>query len=457
MTGRILIVEDDAATRSALCQEFHSDGWRVIAAVDAAEACTALDRTSFDVVLTDFITASMEGLALARACRKRQPGVRVIIMTAYETARKAMEVLGQGAYDYLTKPFRAGEVTRAARQAIRESAGFEDIIGRSKPMQALFDRIRAVSDSDAPVLLSGPSGSGKELVARAIHRNSRRAAGPLVAVNCGSISEQLLESELFGHERGAFTGAEKRREGLVTAAHGGTLFLDEIGEMPPALQVRMLRVLQDHLVRPIGRNDTHRVDFRLVSATNRELRGLVREGRFREDLFYRLAVIPIRVPTLRERPEDIALLARHFLDRVCGDLDKPLDGFEPEALDWLVSHSWPGNVRELENAVQRAATLSRGPRVGIDELRVESAVLPADDLGGAPTLAELEMRYIRQVLARTNGDKRRAARILGVSVRTLQRVEAGARASAAPPTGSTAGPPEGYDLGPWESSMGKLR
>jgi DNA-binding NtrC family response regulator len=288
-------------------------------------------------------------------------------------------------------------------------------------MKTVLEQVAEVAASNATVLLLGESGTGKELVARAIHWHGPRAGGPFVAVNCAAIPDTLLESELFGHEKGSFTGATQRRRGLVAEADGGTLFLDEIAEMPLTLQPKVLRVLQDRMVRPVGGREETVVDVRVISATNRDLHDLVRAGRFREDLYYRLAVIPIRLPSLRERPEDISLLAAHFLERAAATLGKRIEGFDEEATAWLAQHRWPGNVRELENVVERAVTLARGPRIALADLKIEFASGVAPSAGPRPTLAELEREYIRRVLQETKGDKRAAARILGVSVRTLQR------------------------------------
>jgi DNA-binding NtrC family response regulator len=313
------------------------------------------------------------------------------------------------------------EENQRLREEIERRYRFDNLLGRSKAMQAVFEQIRAVAGSEAAVLLVGESGSGKELVAKAIHWNSPRRSGLFVPVNCAAIPETLLESELFGHEKGAFTGADRRRRGLLAEASGGTLFLDEVGDMPPALQAKLLRALQDKSIRPVGGNEEIRLDFRLITATNRDLPALAQEGKFREDLYYRLAVIPIRLPSLRERTEDIPLLAGHFLERTVAASGKRLEGFSEEAMAWLLQHRWPGNVRELENVVERAATLSRGPLITLADLRIEFAPTGASETGLRPTLAELERRYIRRVIEETRGDKRAAARILGVSVRTLQR------------------------------------
>ncbi|HEV8441746.1 MAG TPA: sigma-54 dependent transcriptional regulator [Methylomirabilota bacterium] len=440
MKPHILVVDNDSDMLGLLREHLEGERWRVTAVTTGAEACAALAQEEFAVVLTDLVMEPVDGLAVLREAHRLHPGTHVIVMTAYASVESAIHAMREGAYDYVTKPFNLSELTLVARRALEEHRlrdenrrlreevqrrySFNNILGRSKAMQAVFDQIRAVAESDASVFLIGPSGSGKELVARAIHFNSGRKAGPFVAVNCGAIPETLLESELFGHERGAFTGADRRRRGLVVEAQGGTLFLDEISEMPLSLQVKLLRVLQDHVVRPIGGNDEMRVDFRVISATNRDLPSFVRQGRFREDLYYRMAVIPIHIPSLRERPEDIPLLAEHFLERSSTSLRKHVEGFDEVAAKWLLSHRWPGNVRELENVVERAATLARGPLITQEDLRVDLAPGPLEEPGVRPTLAELEIQYIRRVLAETKGDKRRAAEILGISVRTLQRMQA---------------------------------
>ncbi len=437
MTPRILLVDDDPEMVELLRRHIESEGWVVTPATQGAQAFEALARQEFDVILTDVVMGDLDGMEILREAQRSQPQSRVILMTAFGSLENAIEAIRHGAYDYLTKPFKMAEVSvavrralddrllrdenRRLRQEIRKQYSFEKLIGHSKAVQAIFEQIRDVAASDAAVLLLGESGTGKELVARAVHWNSGRRDAPFVALNCAALPEGLLESELFGHERGAFTGATHRRIGLFVEAHGGTLFLDEIADMPLALQAKLLRVLQDKTVRAVGGRDEVRVDFRLVSATNRDLATLLREGRFREDLYYRLAVIPIRVPALRERPEDIPLLAHHFLERAAAALSKKLDGFDDAAMAWLAKHRWPGNVRELENVVERAATLARGPLITIGDLRVEFADIASSDLGLRPTLEELERSYIERVLEQTKGDKRAAARILGLSVRTLQR------------------------------------
>ena len=440
MKPRILVVDNDADMVALLRRHLETDGWAVTAVTGGEDAQTALGREEFAVVLTDLVMEPVDGLAVLREAQKVQPRARVVLITAFGSLESAIDAMRQGAYDYLTKPFKLPELSLVVKRALEDQRlreenrrlraeverrySFDNILGRSKAMQGVFEQIRAVADTDAPVLLLGDSGSGKELVSRAIHWHSSRRDGPFVAVNCAAIPETLLESELFGHERGAFTGADRKRRGLFVEAQGGSLLLDEIAEMPQSLQVKLLRALQDRVVRPVGGNEEIKVDLRLISATNRDLPAFVRQGKFREDLYYRLAVIPIRIPSLRERPEDIPLLAEHFLKRAGAGMGKEISGFDEEALKWLHEHTWPGNVRELENVVERAATLAKGPTIRRDDLRIEFTPGAGGELGVRPSLAEVETQYIRRILDEVRGDKRAAARILGISVRTLQRMQA---------------------------------
>jgi DNA-binding NtrC family response regulator len=434
---RVLVVDDDGEMAEMLARHLTREAWTVLTATSGVQAIARLVAEPFDIVLTDVVMEDTGGLAVLREAQRHQPRARVILMTAFGTLESAIAALREGAADYLTKPFKMAEVDVAISRALderrlreenrrlREEVGdryrMEGIPGASPTMKAVLEQARDVAASDASVLLMGESGTGKELVARAIHWNGARAGRSFVAVNCAALPDALLESELFGHEKGAFTGAVQKRRGLVAEAEGGTLFLDEIAEMPVALQAKLLRVLQDRVVRPVGGREEFTVDFRLISATNRDLPDLVRSGRFREDLYYRLAVIPIRLPSLRERPEDIALLARHFLQRAAATLGKRVDDFDEAAMAWLQQHRWPGNIRELENVVERAVTLARGPRITVDDVKTEFSLALAPGAGPRPTLAELEREYIRRVLDDTKGDKKAAARVLGVSVRTLQR------------------------------------
>jgi DNA-binding NtrC family response regulator len=438
MTQHVLVVDNEQEMVKLIQRHLEGEGFAVTPAHSGAEALAALARDEYDVVVTDLVMDEIDGLAVLREAQRLQPRARVILMTAFASLETAIAALRQGAYDYLSKPFKMAEVTIAVRRALedqrlreenrrlREEVGRQyavtNLLGDSRAMQNVLDQIAAVAGSEATVLLMGESGSGKELVARAIHWNGPRRARPFIAVNCAAIPDTLLESELFGHERGAFTGAERRRRGLFAEASGGTLFLDEIADMSLALQAKLLRALQDKTVRPVGGNEETRLDVRVISATNRDLASRVSGGTFREDLYYRLAVIPVRLPSLRERRDDIPLLAQHFLQRAAARLGKSALRFSDEAMDWLVKQPWPGNVRQLENVVERAATLTKEATITPADLTTDFSVPGATGDHVRPTLGEIEKQYIDRVLAETKGDKNAAARILGVSVRTLQRM-----------------------------------
>jgi DNA-binding NtrC family response regulator len=472
MKTRILVVDNDAEMVAVLRRHLETQGWSVKAVTDGAEACAAIEKEEFAAILTDLVMEGIDGLAVLRKAQETQPTARVILMTAFGSIESAIEAMRHGAYDYITKPFKMPELTLVIRRALEEANLREEnrrlreeverrysldgtLLGRSKAMQSVFDQVRAVAQTETTVLILGESGTGKELVARAIHWHSQRREAPFVAVNCAAIPETLLEAELFGHEKGAFTGADRKRRGLFVEAQGGTLFLDEVAELPLSLQPKLLRAIQDKKIRAVGGNEEIKVDLRLVSATNRDLAILVREGKFREDLYYRLAVIPVRIPSLRERPEDIPLLADHFLQRTAGQLQKKIESFDETATKRLLEHRWPGNVRELENAVERAATLARGTQITGDDLRIDLGLSGVSTGGVRPTLAEVQDQYIRRVLEETRGDKRAAARILGLSVRTLQRFQAGplkvgkSAADAAPMAPARMGAPE-QEGQPWE-------
>jgi len=433
---RVLVVDDDADMSLMLARHLESEGMVVVAATGGREALKALTSQEFDVVVTDLVMDEVGGLEVLEAARQCRHPPRVILMTAFGTLESAIAAMRQGAYDYLAKPFKLAEVTVAVNRAfedhrlrrenerlraeVERHQGLERLLGRSKVMQETVNQIRAVASSDASVLLLGESGTGKELVAQAIHWASPRRGGRFLAVNCAAVPETLLESELFGHEKGAFTGADRRREGLFAAANGGTLFLDEIGDMPVATQAKLLRVLQDRAVRPLGGTASLQLDLRVVAATNKELAPMIKDGRFREDLYYRLAVIPIRLPSLRERPEDIMLIGEHYLRETSGRLGKHIEGFDESARGWMERHSWPGNVRELENVIERAVVLARAPLITRADLGTEFT-LDESSSPFRPTLATLEGQYVRRVLEEVRGDKVAAAKILGVLVRTLQR------------------------------------
>jgi DNA-binding NtrC family response regulator len=433
---RVLVVDDDADMSAMLARHLESEGMAVVAATGGRAALKALASQEFDVVVTDLVMDDIGGLEVLAAAGRGRPAPRVILMTAFGTLETAIEAMRRGAYDYLAKPFKLAEVTATVGRAfddhrlrrenerlraeIERQQGLDRLLGRSRIMQETVSQIRAVAGSDSSVLLLGESGTGKELVAQALHWASPRRGGRFVAVNCAAVPETLLESEFFGHEKGAFTGADRRREGLFTAASGGTLFLDEVGDMPLATQAKLLRVIQDRAVRPLGGTAVMQLDLRIIAATNKDLPALVKGGRFREDLYYRLAVIPIRLPSLRERPEDIMLIAGHYLRETAGRLGKCIEGFDESAVGWMEHHAWPGNVRELENVIERAVVLTRAPRITCADLGTEFTLDEADSQF-RPTLAKLEGQYVRRVLEEVRGDKVAAAKILGVSVRTLQR------------------------------------
>lgn len=445
---RILVVDDDQAHRSMLRTMLRSWNYDVHEADDGDTAIEAVREQSFDAVLTDVRMGRMDGISALRGILEYNPALPVLLMTAYSSVETAVEALRIGAYDYLIKPLdfellrhtltqalehsRLNVENRELRRQLSESAAGPDILGRSKAVQDMRHIITTVAPTEATVLITGESGTGKELVARALHEGSPRASKLLVTVNCAALSENLLESELFGHERGSFTGADKRREGRFVQANGGTLFLDEIGEMPLLLQAKLLRALQQGEVQRVGSDTPIHVDVRILAATNRDLKEEVRQRRFREDLYFRLNVISIEVPALRARSEDIPLLAAHFLERFALRNRKNLKGFSPQALDALLRYSWPGNVRELENAVERAVIMSTGDFITERELPLSlsgTADTPANaspeltpegnaSLAGLP-LDEVERRAISDTLRDVEDNKSEAARRLGITRATL--------------------------------------
>jgi two-component system response regulator HydG len=437
MTGRILVVDDDTAHATMLSAMLGSWGYAVDMADDGTTAVAMVRERAYDAVLTDVRMAEVDGIEALRRIRLYNPFLPVLIMTAYSSVDTAVEALKAGAFDYLHKPIdfdelrsglaRALEHAGRSREADPSHAAAEPsagMIGASAPMRELFAMIRAVAPSEASVLILGESGTGKELVAKALHEGSPRHARSLVAVNCAALAENLLESELFGHEKGAYTGAQRQRDGRFVQADGGTLFLDEIGEMPIALQAKLLRVLQEGEVQRLGSDRTVHVDVRVVAATNRDLEAEVRAGAFREDLYYRLNVIALRVPPLRERPEDIPLLARHFLSRFAARNRKSFRGFSPRAMDLMLRHPWPGNVRELENVVERAVILSPGDLVTESDLpaslRGTGDVPPESHVSRGHSLEDAERQAIVRTLEQVGHNKSEAARVLGVTRVTLR-------------------------------------
>jgi two-component system, NtrC family, response regulator AtoC len=441
--GQLLIVEDDSDLRESLQLVLAAEGYEAHCAADAEQALALIDRMSFAVVLCDLRMPGMDGMELLPVLARRLPDSTLIMMSAYGTAELAVEALKRGAYDYLAKPFQPSEVILTLRKAeererLRRKAallerdvtlavGERPIVAASQPMIDLLELMERTAAHKTTVLLTGESGTGKEVLARAIHAESPRCSEAFVAVNCGALPEPLLESELFGHAKGAFTGADRARRGLFEEAHGGTLFLDEIGELPLALQVKLLRVLQEEEIRPVGSSKTRRVDVRVIAATARRLEEMIAQGRFREDLYYRLNVVQLAVPPLRERPLDIPLLVDHFFAQTCASLGKPLAGVSPEALQRLVAYRWPGNVRELENVIERAAILADGEQITPADLPAnivsESVAMP--DRGEAATFAlkparrSLEAELIRGALRAAGGNRTHAARLLEISHRAL--------------------------------------
>jgi len=439
--SRILVVDDDRET-CRFMRELLQEPEREIEMAETPEAALALlEGGRFDIVLSDInLNAELSGLDLLRAFKARDPEIEVVLISAFGTLETALEAVKSGAFDYVSKPVDIGQVrdvvaralARRARAGEPRAAAFpagraapDGLVGRSGGMLAVYKQIALACASDAPVLVTGETGTGKELVARAIHRHGPRSARPFVPVNCGALPEGLLESELFGHVRGAFTGAVADKRGLFDEARGGTIFLDEIGEMSPALQVRLLRTLELGEVRPVGSPRTTSVDVRVIAATHRDLERAAREGSFRQDLFYRLHVFAIRIPPLRERREDVPLLATHFLAGFAAR-GRGAVSLTPAAVAALAAFDWPGNVRELENTLERLAVEARGGTIDVPDLppafRERPPSLDEPLFAGLPSLEEMEKRYLRHVLAALKGNRSRAAEVLGIDRRTLYRM-----------------------------------
>ncbi len=436
---RVLVVDDDPSICSLLGSIFEMEGYPSVVVHRGEEAIETLERDDFDIVFSDIYMGDVSGLDVLAAARRRRPETEVVIMTAHGSVETAVQAVRQGAFDYISKPFAVGDVLavvrrveektrpRAAGTLGPEMAGQlpeTEIVGTSRPMAEVYKKIARIAAVDSPALITGETGSGKELVARAIHRNSRRSDRPFVVINCGTLTETLLESELFGHEKGAFTGAVSSRRGLIESASGGTVFLDEVSETSLAFQVKLLRVIQEHEIRRVGSNETVAVDIRTVAATNRDLRGLVRTGEFREDLLHRLDVFSIALPPLRERVEDIPILASFFLKRYGEEYGREVRLLSG-AVEELERHRWGGNVRELKNVIERAFAFAENGVIGPGDLDLRSDQDGGEDpMGGAatdpdPTLAGMERELIVRTLEKTGGNKKRAAEILGIERRTL--------------------------------------
>ena len=455
---RVLVVDDEPAVVRAISAMVRSLGHEADSAESVAAALTRFSTDAHDVVLTDLQLGAQSGLDLVKQLQRRAPGVPVIVITGWATIESAMEAIQAGAYDYLSKPIRrealAALLVRAVaeRRAPESSPGrprppvrLTDIAGKSPAMLEVFKTVARVASSRSNVLILGESGTGKELVARALHHQSPRAGQRFVPVNLTAIPDGLLESELFGHVSGAFTGATGARRGLFEEAHQGTLFLDEIGDLSLPLQAKLLRVIQEHRMKPVGGNEEIEIDVRLVVATHRNLDQMVRNGTFREDLYYRLNVVALSLPPLRERPDDIPVLVQHFMRKFENEGGPPGPEFSEEAMALMRRYPWPGNVRELENVVERSVLLSTHrlitPDVLPPRLREEAAAAPESTNGPWVSLDTMIRRYVEQVLEHTDGNRSRAAQILGISRRTLQRMAERKRRAEAPSSDSLTPPP----------------
>lgn len=439
----ILVVDDSEGTRTLCSKILEKDGYGTETAADGSEALEKIKADSYDLVLTDLMMPNIDGMELLEHIRKDHPGLPVIIITAYASVSTAVEAIKKGAYDYVPKPFNAGELQITVRKALdernlrrenielkkelKDKYHYDNIIGTSGAMQKIYRLIDKAANSTSNVVIYGESGTGKELIARAVHFNSPRASEKFVPVSCGAIPETLLESELFGYVRGAFTGAIGDKKGMFEVANKGTLFLDEIGDIPAAIQVKLLRVLQEREITPIGGTKSTKVDIRLVSATNRDLSKEVEQNNFRQDLFYRLHVVPIYLPPLRERKEDIPLLAEHFLRKYCKENNKKIKGYSADVMNQLMNHNWPGNVRELENIVQRIVTFEEADTASLESLPAnfqqqieyhkkfyKNSLENLQDL-----IDQVEKHHIIRILRETRGRRTETARRLGIDRRTL--------------------------------------
>ncbi len=453
--NRILIVEDEKSMRDLLLLMLRKEGYGVEAAESAIRARERLEKeAAYDLVITDISMPGMSGLELLRHVRRASPQTAVILMTAFGSKETAIEALNEGAAYYVEKPFDIDEMKVVVRKTLdvgrltsenedlqrqnrdlkAELQGkyrFEGLVGRSSKMREIFDLIQRVAGTGSTIMISGESGTGKELIARAVHYNSGRGDKPFVSINCGALPDELLESELFGHMRGSFTGATANKKGLFEVANGGTIFLDEIGETSPAMQIKLLRVLQERRIRRVGGTEEIEVDARVITATNQDLERMVGERRFREDLFYRINVIPIRMPALREKPEDIPPLAEHFLEKCRKSMGKAVHAISKEAMELLELYAWPGNVRQLENVVERAVALEATDTIRAESLPREirggsgrrgavDVVLPESGIDLEEHLEELRQRYMAEALERAGGVQTRAAEILGMTFRSFR-------------------------------------
>ena len=431
----ILIVDDEESVRHSLFNWFREDGYEVGIAKDSYEALAALEKSHWDIMLLDIRMPGMDGMELQRRIREVNKEILIIIMTAYASVETAVQSLKEGAYDYVVKPFNPDDLSHMIRnaterislrsenielrQSLQQSAITDEIIGESPQIKRVMELVYTVAQSDSTVVIRGESGTGKELIARAIHCHSERRYHPIVAVNCGALAESLLESELFGHEKGAFTGAQTRRKGKFELADKGTLFLDEIGNISQKMQMELLRVLESKQFTRVGGTQTIHVDIRLICATNKNLEMAVADGSFREDLYYRINVFSIVLPPLRERKTDIPLLTYHFIQKYSRSMNKAIKDISPQALDLLIRHHWPGNVRELENAIERAMVVGKPPVIQPHDLPFQLAEESAEQFDGTDSLSELEKHHISLILRKANWNISRSAKMLGIDRVTL--------------------------------------
>ncbi len=432
--AKVLVVDDEAIIRESLRDWLSEVGHQVLIAENGSQALEIIEKEKPSIAIVDLVMPGMDGIELLKRAKEISPHIEVIIITAYGSVPTAITAMREGAYDYIEKPFCPEKaellIERLAehqglleenislRQKLEERYRFENIIAKSPKMQQVIEVIKVAAKSNATVLIIGDSGTGKELVARAIYSQSYRKDKPFIAVSCAALPESLLESELFGHEKGAFTGAHAQRKGKFEVANRGTLFLDEIGEMSANIQVHLLRVLEEKEFTRVGGSELIKVDVRVVSATNKDMKQAIASGQFREDLYYRLNVVTIQLPPLRERKEDITLLAEHFLKKFAAENQKEITGFSPEATDFLLKYEWPGNVRELENAIERAIILTKNSYIGVADLPQENLPL-AHSAPLGKDLREVEKNHILNILTETDGNYSEAARILGISRVTL--------------------------------------
>jgi DNA-binding NtrC family response regulator len=437
ITSRILVLDDDPGTCRFMQELLAKPDREIETTTDPEQALARCRAKPFDLVISDLkLNARLDGIDVLRAVRESAPGTPVIIVTGFGELEKAVEAVREGAFDFVSKPFNITELKTLVERALHKAPVAPQspvvaatmppaLLGRTPAMTGVYKQIAHAASADAPVLIIGESGTGKELVARAIHQHGNRSGRPFVPINCGALTETLLESELFGHMKGSFTGAVADSKGVFQTAHTGTVFLDEVGEMSPALQVKLLRVLQEGELRPVGASRTVKVDVRIVAATNVDVERAVTEGKFRQDLFYRLGVVIIKLPPLRERYEDIPLLVERFLKAACAKAGKRVE-LTPAAVDALAAYPWPGNVRELENLIERLVVFSRGSRIDVGDLPAtvtpRAPVLEKRLFDDLPTLDEIERRYLLHVLEQVGNNRTRAAEVMGIDRRTLYRM-----------------------------------